>query len=153
MTRHIIQAFAISLLTIACVSPSSETDNERKAENLVASEHASALATPQPYKPFCSICSPGMRKPAGSATAPNDEFSIILLSEFVGQIEDAWLIEYTDTTTITHYFSQSVIDDLNNTATTETIVLLEYSDTEALELVAKVAGEDLYEPITIPTGW
>lgn len=146
MTRHIIQAFAISLLTIACVSPSSETDNERKAENLVAS----ALATPQPYKPICSVCWPGIQS-GGSATAPNDELSIVPLSEFVGQIEDAWLIEYTDTATITHDFDQSVIDDLNNTATTETIVLLEYSDTEALELVFKVDGEELYEPV--PVDW
>ena len=92
------------------------------------------LALPQPGKPVCASCSSSL------TTA-----SMIINSEYIGEIDAARFIEETNTGTTTHYFSSEVVDDLNDPATTETVVMITMPDIIRGTLVFTIDETEYWE--------
>lgn len=104
------------------------------------------LASPQPHKPVCANCSVGI----GSAAVPDDdELSVAILSEYVGEVEDLSFIEYTSTSVNTHTFDSSVIDDLNDPNTYDTVVYFHVPTILRGLVVFEIDGSTYYEPVFI----
>jgi hypothetical protein len=112
-----------------------------------APDLASDLARPQPEMPICAHCGADL----GVATVANDdELSMIINTEYIGDITGLSLIVYTSTSTYGLGMKQAVVDDLNNPSTYETIVMLDIPDAERGLLVFNLSdGSKGYEPVFI----
>jgi hypothetical protein len=135
----------IAPLLLAC----GQTDAEPSPQpNTVLTEAAPDLARPQPEMPVCAHC--GADILSGQAGTYDDELSMIINSTYVGQIEDVQLVVYTSSSKYTLGFGSSVIDDLNDPSTYETIVMLDINDAQRLLLVFTLDDEsEAYEPVTM----
>jgi hypothetical protein len=139
----------IAPLLLACAQtdadPTPRADVTSRAE--LAPDLASDLARPQPELPICGHCSADL---GVSTVANDDELSMIINTEYIGDITGLSLIVYTSTSTYGLGMKQAVVDDLNNPSTYETIVMLDIPDAERGLLVFNLSdGSKGYEPVFI----
>jgi hypothetical protein len=141
---NITKYLLIAPLLAACTQTDAEPPPRRDA---VVAPDAADLARPQPELPICGHCSSDLGLPA----IPNDdELSMSINAEYVGAIEDVVLFVYTATGKYAVNFNQSVIDDLNNPSTSETIVMLDIPNAEVGVLEFSLDDNSVwYEPITV----
>lgn len=137
------------LLIAPLLAACAQTDAEPTPQTspVVSASVAPDLARPQPEMPVCGHCGADI----GFAPVPNDdELSMIINSEYVGDIEAVALAVYTATGKYTVNLAQWVVDDLNNTSTYETIIMLDIPDAEAAVLQFTLDDESVrLEPITV----
>jgi hypothetical protein len=150
MSHTIKFLFCAPLVLMACTQPETQDPAPRASLVPVADQAApdtTNLARPQPDTPICGHCksdiSPG-------AVADDDELSMIINSAYIGSIDDVVLVTYTSTEVNTYTFDSSVIDDLNDSQTYETIVMMDIPGTQRAKLIFSFAsGPDVHEPITV----
>ena len=136
------------LLLAACA----QSDSANGATELAPTPSTSGitldlnLAQPQPEKPICAVCN--VNVPNG-IIVNDDELSMIINTEYVGEVNDLEFIVYTDTAVTTYTFDSSVVDDLNDSATTETIVMMEVPDIVRGLLVFELDTATRYEPVFV----
>jgi hypothetical protein len=142
---NITKFLLIAPLLAACTQ--TDVEPAPRAAPIVTLDEAPDLARPQPELPICAHCGADF----GLATVLNDdELSMIINSAYVGSIDDLALVIYTNSSKYTLGFDQWVIDDLNNPATSETIVMLDIPDAQRALLVFTLDDETVaYEPVTI----
>jgi hypothetical protein len=145
--------FIAPLLLSACAQsePANGATEAALADASAEVTLESSLARPQPQKPICSVCGvdgPGPFPPPPPPSA-NQELSMIINSEYVGAIEDLQFVVYTDTDKITYSFDSSVIDDLNDPTTNETIVMMNIPEIERGLLVFETATATFNEPVYV----
>jgi hypothetical protein len=140
---NITKFLLLAPLLAACAQ--SDTAPTPEPEGVTA-DAAQDLARPQPEMPICGHCGADI----GLATVDDDdELSMIINSQYVGNIDGLLLFVFTDSSVYTLGFDQSVIDDLNNPSNSETIVMLDVPDMERGMLRFTVDSNYYYEPITV----
>jgi hypothetical protein len=141
---NITKFLLIAPLLAACTQTDAPTP---QPSPVVSPDGAPDLARTQPELPICGHCGAEL----GLATVANDdELSMIINSVYVGTIVDVSLVVYTYTHIYTLGFNQSVIDDLNNSSSNETIVMLDIPDAQRALLVFTLDDDsEAYEPVTI----
>lgn len=93
----------------------------RQGSAIDASQDASALAQPQPELPICANCS-GHVKNYGDP----DELHMTIEEEYVGSLVDVELLISDGVEIESHVLDSGVVSDLNDPATTTTIVELDF---------------------------
>lgn len=142
---NITKFLLIAPLLAACAQ--TDADPAPRSTPVVTADAAPDMARPQPEQPVCGHCGADILT---GGVANDDELSMIINTAYVGSIEDLDLVVYTNTSKYTLSFNQWVIDDLNNPATTETIVMLDIPDAQRALLVFTLDDDsERYEPVTI----
>jgi hypothetical protein len=142
---NITKFLLIAPLLAACT----QTDAEPAPQSapVVTLDAAPDLARPQPELPVCAHCGADF----GLATVLNDdELSMTINSAYVGDVDGLLMFVYTNSSVYTLLFDQWVIDDLNNAATSETIVMLDIPNAQRALLMFTLDGNTVaYEPVTV----
>jgi hypothetical protein len=140
---NITKFVLIAPLLAACAQTDATPTIQTEA---VTADAAPDLARTQPEMPICAHCGADF----GLETVDDDdELSMIINSPYIGNIDGLLLVVFTDSSMYTLGFDQSVIDDLNNPSTYETIVMLDVPDMERGMLRFTIDSTYHYEPITI----
>jgi hypothetical protein len=146
---NIAKLLLIAPLLAACAQTDAEPATESAAivAPSVTLDVASDLARPQPELPICAHCGADFGVPT---VINDDELSMIINSVYVGSIDGLMLVVYTSSSVYTLGFDQWVIDDLNNAATSETIVMLDIPNAQRALLIFTLDNNTVaYEPVTI----
>jgi hypothetical protein len=141
---NITKLLLIAPLLAACTQTDAPTPQPSPA---ASPNRAPDLARTQPELPICGHCGAELGLPT---VANDDELSMTINSVYLGTIVDLSFVVYTGTSKYTLGFNQSVIDDLNNSSSSETIVMLDIPNAQRGLLVFTLDDEsENYEPVTI----
>lgn len=142
---NITKFLLIAPLLAACA----QTDVEPAPQSapVVTLDVAPDLARPQPEQPVCGHCGTDILT---GGIADDDELSMIINTPYIGHINTLALVIYSDSSVYTLSLAQWVVDDLNNPATYETIVMLDIPDARrALLMFGLDNNTTAYEPVTV----
>lgn len=148
MNRTIHHIIAGTLVLGACTltEAASEDVTSIAQPDLAELADAPSMAHPQPERPICAICGSDFGDPN---VANDDPLNMIINSEYIGLIEEVKYIAYEPAGKTSYLLDQSVVDDLNDPNTYETIVMFDTPDLYKAMLKFTIDGTVYYEPTVI----